>query len=68
MTTNWVQHMTAWARGLIRDYSAVQNDATMESLNRFRWAIWVMIPLHMFFAWEFGQYQTNAEQAGWITP
>ncbi len=67
MTTNWVQHMTAWARGLIRDYSAVQNDATMESLNRFRWAIWVMIPLHMFFAWEFGQYQTNAGQAGWIT-
>lgn len=67
MNTNWVQHVAAWARGLMRDYSAVQNDATMESLNRFRWAIWVMIPLHMFFAWEFGQYQTNAGQVGWVT-
>ena len=66
MNTDWVRHLAAWAQGLFRDYSSVQNDATRESLGRFRWAIWVMIPLHMFFAWEFGQYQINAGQEAWI--
>lgn len=67
MNTAWIPLFTAWVRGLCHDYSVVQNDATMESLGRFRWAIWVMVPLHMFFAWEFGQYQINAGQEAWIT-
>lgn len=66
MNTDWIQRLAAWGQGLVRDYSSVQNDATRESLNRFRWAIWVMIPLHMFFAWEFGQYRINAGQAPWV--
>ena len=66
MNTAWIPLFTAWVRGLCHDYSVVQNDATMESLGRFRWAIWVMVPLHMFFAWEFGQYQINAGQEAWI--
>lgn len=66
MNTDWVRHLYGWVQGLFRDYSAVQNEATMESLSRFRWAIWIMIPLHMFFAWEFGQYPTNAGQGAWV--
>lgn len=67
VNTDWIQHIVTWGQARLRDYSAVQNDATVESLNRFRWSIWIMIPLHLFFAWEFGQYHTNAGQADWIT-
>ncbi|MBK9348129.1 MAG: GGDEF domain-containing protein [Burkholderiales bacterium] len=67
VNSGWTQALAGWATGLVRDYGAVQNDATMESLNRFRWAIWVMIPLHMFFAWEFGQYRIHAGQEAWTT-
>ena len=48
----WKQRGLAWWRKRSRDYSAVAADATLESLQRFRWFLlidaqpeaWVYVP------------------------
>ncbi len=43
-------------------YSSVQGEAVLETLRRFRKFILFLLPLHLFFAWQFGQYQAPVGQ------
>lgn len=51
-----LQRLGAWLRQRSRNYSAVREEATLESLLRFRWFVLVAIPLHAIFFWQFSHY------------
>lgn len=53
----WIQRGLAWRRKRARDSSAVAADATLESLQRFRWFLLVAVSLHGVFFWQFSHYQ-----------
>lgn len=57
MIAPWFQRGLAWWRKRSRDYSAVEADATLESLQRFRWFWLIAVPLHAVFYWQFSHYQ-----------
>lgn len=57
MIAPWFQRGLAWWRKRSRDYSAVVADATLESLQRFRWFWLIAVPLHAVFYWQFSHYQ-----------
>lgn len=51
-----LQPAIAWWRKRSRDYSAVAAEATLESLQRFRWFLLIAVPLHGIFFWQFSHY------------
>jgi diguanylate cyclase (GGDEF)-like protein len=53
----WLQRGIAWWRKRSRDYSAVAAEATLESLQRFRWFLLIALCLHGVFFWQFSHYQ-----------
>ncbi len=57
MIAPWFQRALASWRKRSRDYSAVVADATLESLQRFRWFWLIAVPLHAVFYWQFSHYQ-----------
>lgn len=58
--TTSLQRVGDWLRQRSRNYSAVREDATEESLQRFRWFVLVAIPLHAVFFWQFSHYPVPA--------
>lgn len=57
MITDRALRFGEWLHKLSDDYRSVQGEATLESLQRFRWFMLLVIPLHLAFAWQFGHYQ-----------
>lgn len=68
MIVTWARHVGAWLRKRSSSYSAVRADATLESLQRFRWFVLIAIPLHAVFFWRLSHYPVPAghpELAEW---
>ena len=45
-----------------QEYQSVQGEAALETLRRYRKFILFLLPMHLFFAWQFGHYQAPLGQ------
>lgn len=60
--TERAQRVVEWLQQRSADYRSVQGEATLESLQRFRWFLLPLVLLHLAFAWQFGHYQAPVGQ------
>lgn len=70
MIADRAKRLMAGMRQRSQEYSSVQGEAALETLRRYRKFILFLLPMHLFFAWQFGQYQAPLDQpqlAGWAS-
>ena len=63
---NWAQRLIATMRQRSHDYGSVQGEAALETLRRFLKFFVFLLPMHLFFAWQFSQYQAPLGQPGLV--
>jgi diguanylate cyclase (GGDEF)-like protein len=51
-----------YLQALKHEYNAVQGEATMETLRRFRWVALLMLPVHGALAYLFGNFHAAADK------
>lgn len=62
MIADRVKRLIAATRLLSQVYRSVQAQAALETLRRYRRFTLFLIPMHLFFAWQFGHYQAPLGQ------